>query len=431
MRAAIPPGVAAHDPRCYTTAVSAQVTALAPGPVNHRKPVDGERAPYQYGTTIKNGAQGVQECSTTDNQAEQLGLTSTNLSPTYDVQYGSGVLPTPGCPTAGVVPGATDLNPALTAVPFGHHVWTSISVATKIRHIRLLICIVILGPHNPVSPVPTATPTPTPSVTGTGTPTSTATPTVTPTGTTTATTTALIGHYPTPSATPTGTESVTEPTGTPTATVTPTTTPTSTVTPTTTPTTTPTGTVTPTSTPTGTTSATAPATTASPTPTPTYTGHVKVRCHIVVITVAKGVALFEAQDLDATLSGPAGDQPGVFAKTVYIGTHVFNHADAGVNENQTAMVPCAPVVLAGPAAYTTEACQPVGTFEYTQAKVGTVQNDLSALAATEGISPSATGALVAPNNSITTVNTGPAGTAPDAVTAGNHFTMFTANAPTS
>jgi len=38
---------------------------------------------------------------------------------------------------------------------------------------------------------------------------------------------------------------------------------------------------------------------------------------------------------------------------------------------------------------------------------------------------------VAPNNSLSAVNTGPHGTASDASTTGGHYALFTANAPTS
>ena len=334
--------------------------------------------PTQYGTTVKTGAQGVQLCSSASNAALQLGLTSTNTSPTYSVAFARGTLPAPGCPTAGVLAGAAVLNPGLSAVPFGHAVWTSVTYATKTVTHQVLVCII-----SGLAPVPTPT----------------MTPTVTPTM-----------------------PAATAPATMPPATMPPTTMP---------PTTTPTKLaalirpqlISPTVVPTG---------GAGPTSPPLIRhSHGSIRCHVATITLTRNEALFEAQDLNAL--GTATDAAGVFTQVVHLtGTpNVYNHADAGVNEDATGLVPCAPVVLAGPAAYTSEACQPVGTFEFTQAKVGAVQSDLSMLATTEGISPSATAALVAPNNSITQVNTGPHGSATDAVAAGDHFEMFTANAPTT
>lgn len=259
--------------------------------------------PTQYGTTIKTGAQGVQLCSTVTSRAAQLGLTSNNRSPNYAVAFASGVLPAPGCPTAGVLAGAAPISPALSAVPFGHHVWVNITSGTATRSHRVLIC---------------------------------------------------------------------------------------------------------------------------------HRANRTIVCHPATITITRNELLFEAQDLDATATGPATDAPGVFTRTVHLpAPQVFNHADAGANEDQTAMVPCAPVALMGPAAYTTAACQPVGTFEFTQAQIGMTHSSLTALATTEGISPNATGALVAPNNTISGVNTGPHGAAGDAVLTGNHFQLFTGNAPTA
>lgn len=193
-----------------------------------------------------------------------------------------------------------------------------------------------------------------------------------------------------------------------------------------------------------------PTSTASGTPSPTSTATTtamiwkhpkpKYTCVWVTLTRPKNVVVFEAQDLDAT--GTAGDVAGVQSRTVPVpaGT-VFNHADTGVNENLTSLVACSglaadgntyPLALAGPAAYTTAACQPVVTEEYATATIGTgTPQDFASLDTTEGIAPSSTGALVAPNNSISTVNTGPHGSASDASTAGSHLELFTGNAPTS
>jgi len=299
--------------------------------------------PTQYGTTIKTGAQGVQLCSSATNQAQQLGLASTNLSTTYAVDYASGVLPSPGCPTAGVLASPSSISSSLSAVPYGHSVWLSVSSGAVSRVRWLLVCVAR-------GPLATTPPTPAPT-----------TPVPTPTGTTA------------PTATPS---------------------PTTTVTP------------------------------APPRIHRTFT------CHWVKITLTRDQVLYAAQDLNAT--GATGDAAGVFTKIVNLpAAQVFNHADAGVNENQTAMVPCASTSLIGPAAYITQACQPVATFEYTEASIGASSAPLSSYTTSEGISPAATGALVAPNNSQSLVNTGPHGSSTDAATAGDHFVLSTANAPTS
>lgn len=323
--------------------------------------------PTQYGTTVKTGAQGVQLCSSTSNAALQLGLASTNTSPTYSVDFAHGTLPAPGCPTAGVLAGPAVLNPGLSAVPFGHAVWTSVTYATRTVSHQVLIC-VISGVTPVVTPTPTAT---MPAATAPA-----MTPTMTPTSAPPVKTAALIKRQlVAPTVAPTGGAGPTSP------------------------------------------------------PLIKHSG-VRIRCHVATITLTRNEALFEAQDLNAL--GTATDAAGVFTAIVHLpSTSVYNHADAGVNEDATGLVPCAAVALMGPAAYTSEACQPVGTFEYTQAEIGAVHSNLTDLATTEGISPSATAALVAPNNTITTVNTGPHGSATDAVVTGNHFELFTANAPTS
>lgn len=341
--------------------------------------------PDQYSLTIKSGAQGAQLCNMASGFGAQIGLLSNNLTTVFSVATAVGTIPSPGCPTGGVIPGGVAF-PGLAAVPYGHHVWVDAQRTITTRTVRILICI-LYG-----APVPKPTPTPTTSVTTT--PTTTPTPTPTPTGTVTATTT------PTP--TPTGSI-------TPAVTTTPTTT---------------------------------------PTPTPTYTPppngrHHKFTCYIRTVRYTSSYVVFQAQDLDALASGaPVGDQPGVQVRYVHVpGTTVFNNAGVGVNENLTGVVACTglaadgntyPLTLAGPAAYVSAACQPVSTLEYSTATDGSgPPTDFQSLTTVEGISPNATGALVAPNNSITTVNTGPHGTASDASTTGSHIQINTANAPTS
>jgi hypothetical protein len=169
----------------------------------------------------------------------------------------------------------------------------------------------------------------------------------------------------------------------------------------------------------------------------------KFICVWKVIYIKKQVVVFEAQDLDALATGaPVGDQPGVQTAYGHVPHHtVFDNAGVGVNENLTGMVACTglaadgftyPRTLAGPAAYVSSACQPVSVFSYaTASDAGGPATDFQSLTTVEGISPNATGALAAPNNTITTPSTGPHGTASDASTAGSMFQMNTANAPTS
>jgi hypothetical protein len=187
----------------------------------------------------------------------------------------------------------------------------------------------------------------------------------------------------------------------------------------------------PSATPTGTVTATAtPTVTATPTP-PVIPGFT---CHFRTRVRAANRVVFEAQDLDApTTAAPAGDQPGVQTRTVVVGRGLrFDHASGGLNANLTALTACSgngfPAVLAGPAAYTTAACQPVAGFSYAAVAQGAgplVGLDTQTLS--EGISPNATAALVAPNNSLTGTSAGPHGTASDAATAGASFTVFTGN----
>jgi hypothetical protein len=157
------------------------------------------------------------------------------------------------------------------------------------------------------------------------------------------------------------------------------------------------------------------------------------------ITLPRSRVVFQAQDLDAPAAGaPAGDQPGLqvrIARRLPPGT-VLNSAGTGISTNATALVGCAgngfPMVLAGPAAYTTAACQPVTTATYaTATPAGGAATPLSGLAVSEVVSPDAAGALVAPNNTLTGTSTGPAGpAAAGASQAGSAFTVFTGSAPT-
>lgn len=165
-------------------------------------------------------------------------------------------------------------------------------------------------------------------------------------------------------------------------------------------------------------------------------------CYIKAITVQKDVVVFMAQDLDAPTAIPVtGDLAGVQTRYVHVphGT-VFTDAGAGVNENLTKLVACAgngfPKALAGPAAYETAACQPISAFDHTTATVAAgAPTGLSALTTTEGVSPGttvATPALIAPDNSLAvTPGTTPPGTAVNASTGGDSFTMFSGNAPVS
>lgn len=185
---------------------------------------------------------------------------------------------------------------------------------------------------------------------------------------------------------------------------------------------------------------TGPVPTASPSATPTVTATPAppvvpgFTCHFRSVRRIANAVVFEAQDLDApTTAAPAGDQPGVQTRTVRVGRGLrFDHASAGLNANLTALTACSgggfPAVLAGPAAYTTAACQPVAGFSYAAAAQGAGPlAGLDTLNLSEGISPNTTAALVAPNNSLTGTSTGPHGTASDAATAGASFNVLTGN----
>jgi len=348
----------------------------------------------QYGLTLAGGRQGVKMCNSTSNETSAVGLFSSNLNTDYAVQYGVGVAT---CVPAGQLPTAS-LNtfPGLAAVPFGHHVWVNETLVTKVKHVKLLICILFNHRGHPV-------PTPVPSV---------ALPTA--------------GASDTGTATPSASASVANPTASATDTSSPTAAP----------------------------------VTATPTPTPTEhqtdvpvpgLGNVPgvqnilpgffIRCHIIVKTFAIHKVVFEAQDLDALTATPlAGDLPGVQTASVSVpaGT-TFDHAAWGASENVTGLVACSgggfPIAINTPgqtANYASAACQPLSVGEYATYNTGPVVNPLSGPATiTEVISPSAGGALMAPNGSLTSTNLGPHGTASDASLTGGHFVTFSANAPVS
>jgi hypothetical protein len=187
---------------------------------------------------------------------------------------------------------------------------------------------------------------------------------------------------------------------------------------------------------------TTPVSTATPTPTPTSTATAPpvpvvpgFTCHFRTVHRIANAVVFEAQDLDAPMtSAPVGDQPGVQSRTVTAGRGLrFDHADIGLNADLTALTGCTgagfPATLAGPAAYTTAACQPVAGFTFAAAANGS--GPLTALDAmanvSEGISPNAGAALVAPDNTLSGTSAGPHGTASDAATTGSSFTVDTGN----
>jgi hypothetical protein len=168
----------------------------------------------------------------------------------------------------------------------------------------------------------------------------------------------------------------------------------------------------------------------------------RIKCFIVKKKIEKDIVIFRAQDLDAPATPTVGDLAGVQTRFVHVphGT-VFDNAGVGTNENLTGLVACVglaadgftyPRTLAGPAAYVSVACQPTAVFEFSTASDGGgPATDFGALTTTEVVSPNATAANVAPNNSLTTTNTGPHGTAPGASAAGSHLQVNSANAPTS
>lgn len=358
----------------------------------------------QYGLTLAGGNQGVKMCNSTSDFTSAIGEHSGNLSTDYSVQYGVGVAP--NCEPAGQVP-AGDLNtyPGLDAVPFGHHVWVNESLVTKTKTVRILICILYNRQHKPV-------PTPTPSV---GLPTSGAT--TAPANPTAPATGASTTGPANPTAPATGATTTTSaPTVAP-ATATPTPTPTKTYTQ-------------------------DPGLGGVPVPLPVLPGF-SIRCKIITKTFTVNKIVFEAQDLDAPTATPtAGDLPGdqIVSVPVPAGT-TFDHSAWGASENTTALVACTgsgfPIAINTPgqtANYASAACQPLSVGEYATYNTGPTVNPLNPAGTpviTEVISPSAGGATMAPNGSLTSTNLGPHGTASDASTTGGHFVTFSANAPVS
>ena len=355
----------------------------------------------QYALQVSGGRLGVKMCNGTSHESAAIGEFSGNTNTTYAVQYGTGVAP--DCP-AGQIP-AADLHtfPALSNVPFGHHVWVDERVITKVKTIRLLVCVLVNKHNGHPAPTPTATqPTPgiTPSVSQpTASPTSES-PSAPPTDISGSGGTEVPSESPSvsqPTASPTGTEPV----------------------------------VTPTVNPNGSVSLGIPGFT--------------LKCHIVTKTIRKHVLLFQAQDLDAPVATPlAGDLAGVQVATIPFGSPtlpngtIFDHANNGSTENLSLLTPCAgagfPTALAGPAAYDSAACQPLVVFEFAAAAPGAgPPQDFQALTTTEVISrtPATSAnanALMAPDNSITATNLGPHGpVASGAVIAGSHYVDFSGN----
>lgn len=376
----------------------------------------------QYGLTLKlDNAQGEALCDTGTGLQAAAGQVSTNLNTTYEVISVLGN-PTGGCPNHGIAPGEVTF-PGLATVPFGHHVWTDVNVIRKVKVIKFLVCVLVSKDNG--QPVPT----PSPSVTN---------PTASPTESVTQ-----------PTASPT--ESVTNPTATPTDTNSPTVNP---VTPTPTPTKTHTYTPTPTPTGTDTASTTAKITRhhgsgdPAPTPAPDVTapggyqfgqlpGFI-LKCHLVVKRIVRASVLFSAQDLDApTVTPLAGDLAGVQTRTVPLPAGaVFDSAVVGATGNLTALVPCSgggfPLILAGPASYTSRACQPLNSTNHATATEGSgLAQGYDALNTSEVISPNASAATMAPNNSLSPTSVGPTGSASNASVGGSQFTVFSGNAPTS
>lgn len=348
--------------------------------------VDGQEVvvPDQYSLTIAAGNQGAQGCNGATGESGKVGLHSTNLSTVFEAQWAAGVAP--GCPV-GPLTGTT--FPNLANIPFNHHVWVHWELVKKVKRVIILVC--ILKEKNDNRPVPTPSPT---------------------------------QPLPTESATATPTATVTQPLPSP-----------------------------------STTSASPSASPAAATPTPTGTqtenpqygqlpkgdklGGDFIKCFIIKRTFTKTVAILQAQDLDAPVVTPvAGDLPGPQTVVVALpkGT-IFDHASWGATENLTNMTACAgtaadghfyPVNLAGPAIYTSGACQPANEQGYmTATPAGGSPTDPTLLDTTELIAPNAHAALIAPNNSLTP--TTPAGfphsTDPDASTAGGHAFLNLGSAP--
>ena len=330
-------------------------------------------------------------CNGTTHESAAIGLFSGNTNTTYAVQYGAAQAP--GCPIGQIPAANLTTFPALTNVPFGHHVWVDERVVTRTKTIRLLIC-KLVNKHNG-HPVPT----PTPSV---------GLPTATPTSESpSAPPTDISGSGGTEQ--PSGSPSVSQPTASPTGSPT----------------------ISPSVNPQGQTQLTLPGFT--------------LKCHIVTKTITKHVLLFQAQDLDAPVATPlAGDLAGVQTATIAFGSAnlpngtIFDHASNGIFLNTALLTPCSgagfPTALAGPAAYDSAACQPNVVFEFAAAAAGaSAPQDFQAQTTQEVItripaSSANANALAAPDNSITATNLGPHGpTGAGAVTAGSHYVDFTGN----
>jgi hypothetical protein len=292
-------------------------------------------------------------CNSVTGDSAKLGLFSNNLTTVFQAQWA--VASAPGCPANGPLTGTT--IPALSAVPFNHHVWLNESLITKTKRITILVCILFDKNDGKPAPTPTDTGAPDNAPLGQG------QDHVPGLGNVPGTQDKLFGEF--------------------------------------------------------------------------------FKCFIIHKTITKQTLLFEAQDLDAPTGTPvAGDLAGVQTVSVPL-RPIFHHtvvsfdnASWGASENTAGLVACTgngfPAVLAGPAAYTSGACQPVSVGEYATYNTGLVVNPLSGPATvSELVSPNNTDALVAPDNSLSAVNTGPHGTASDASTSGGHFALFTANVPES
>ena len=120
--------------------------------------------PDQYALTVKDGNQGIQACNGTTGDSMKLGLHSANLTTVFQAQWA--LASAPGCPANGALPGTT--IPALSAVPFGHHVWLNETLVTKVKRVKLLICIVIDKHDGKPAPEPTDTAPPSGSPFGQG-----------------------------------------------------------------------------------------------------------------------------------------------------------------------------------------------------------------------------------------------------------------------
>jgi hypothetical protein len=309
--------------------------------------------PDQYSLAIQAGRQGIGLCNSVTGDSAKLGLFSNNLTTVFQAQWA--VASAPGCPANGPLTGTT--IPALSAVPFNHHVWLNETLVTKVKRITILVCILEDKNTDKPAPMPTDTGAPSDAPLGQG------QDHVPGLGDVPGTQDKLHGDF--------------------------------------------------------------------------------FKCFIIHKVIKRQTILFEAQDLDAPTGTPvAGDLAGVQTVVVPLGP-IFHHtvvsfdnATWGASENTATLVGCTgngfPAVLAGPAAYTSGACQPISVGEYATYTAGLVVSPLTGPAtATELVSPNNTDALMAPNNSLSAVNTGPHGTASDASTSGGHYALFTANVPES